>query len=192
MPTVEVLCLTFTCSRSDLVHLIKKIRNNLCPQNIITQSAEDHLSFKAVINAPSSGLDRERIIHSQLCFLYVCWKTAEQSRPLLPQFIKCSPVRAPGWREQKREKHQTEILNILHWLNFILIRFYQNQDKHWKKRGKPSGHITVSLFALVGMEIQSHPFLAGHLQRQHLEFSFHFKYLLKPLIGRRVRDGVFQ
>ena len=138
MPTVEVLCLTLTCPRSDLVHLIKKIKNYLlCPQNIITVSRG--LSFLQSSYQCSQFWigQRKGLFTPQLCFLYVCWRTAEQSRPLLPQFIKCSLSESSRMERTKEGKHQTEILNILHWPAFhSLIDFTSEPGQTLEKKGK--------------------------------------------------------
>lgn len=50
--------------------------------------------------------------------------------------LSALPVRAPGWREAKEGKHQTEILNILLACISFLIRFYLRTRTNTGKRGK--------------------------------------------------------
>ena len=130
---------------------------------------------------------RKGLFTPQLCFHHVCWRTAAQSRPLLPQFIKCSPCDSSRMERTKEGKHQTEILNIVHWPALhSLVRFYPRTRTNAGKKGKNLPAILLSHCLL--QLVWNHRvtlFLAGHLQRQHLELSFHFNYLLKPLIGRR-------
>lgn len=123
----------------------------------------------------------------------MCWETAEQSRPLLPQFIKCSPCESARMERTKEGKHQTEILNILHWPAFhSLIRLYlRTRTNTGKRGGKPSGHITVSLVALVGMEIQSHPFLGWTPSKAAPGIYLPFQLSAQTSYWeKRVRDGV--
>ena len=194
MPTVEVLCLTLTCPRSDLVHLIKKIKNNLlCPQNIITVCRGSSFLQSSYQCSQFWVGQRKGLFTPQLCFLYVCWRTAEQSRPLLPQFIKCSPCKSSRMERTKEGKHQTEILNILHWPAFhSLIDFTSEPGQTLEKRGKkPSSHITVSLFALVGMEIQSHPFPGWMPSKAALGIQLPFQLSAQTSYWeKRVRGGV--
>lgn len=104
MPTVEVLCLTLTCPRSDLVHLIKKIKNNLlCPQNITTVGRGPSFLQRSYQCSQFWVGQRKGLFTPQLCFHHVCWRTAEQSRLCCHSSLSALPVRAPGWREQKRE-----------------------------------------------------------------------------------------
>ena len=142
---------------------------------------------KKLLVLPVLGWTEKRIIHSSALLSPCVLENCRAEQALLPQFIKCSPCESSRMERTKERKHQTEILNILHWPALhSLLRFYLRTRTNAGKRGKNLPAILLSHCLL--QLVWNHRvtlFLAGQLQRQHLELSFHFNYLLKPLIGRR-------